>query len=178
MAGKNATQRRAQSGKVVDLYSAHTALGWRVVRQVPVELAVERVALRQWREVFLESGELAGVQPLKAVERKTLNQVLLQRLIAVTITNAELRRYCGLYGRSRTLGRSEWWREKRQRAAREKHGAIVDPEDAIERAIEKVRQWPYPASVDEGGAARYSRVTERDGRVYGDRAPRVYPQAR
>ncbi len=135
--------------------------------EVPARLALAKLAARQWREIWLENGDLAGVQPLKPEQQKTLHQILIEQLIAVTITLAELKRNAGLYGRSHTLGMSEWKRLRRQ--ARFDPSKILPPEDATERAIEKVRLWPYPASVigaDENGSP-----------VFGDKAVRVYPHA-
>ncbi len=148
--GKSRAQRREASGLIVNLFSGDTALGYHVVRQVPIEFAIEMVALKQWREVLYQEGdqvELLGVQPLKPkpAERKTLSQVLIERLIATTITLPEVKRNAGLYGKSRTIGMPEW--RRLQRHARFDESKILPPEDAIERAIEKVKQWPYPANV-------------------------------
>lgn len=162
-AGRTRAQRRDASGLVVDVFSTNTALGWTVIRQVPVAFALEMIALKQWREIWYDNGELAGVQPLRPEDRKTLSQVLIERLAAVTITNPELRRNAGLYGRSSTIGMQEWKRlqraGKRVFVGENFRPVILEPEDAIERAIEKVRLWPYPASVG------------------GDKAVRVYPPA-
>jgi hypothetical protein len=169
-----ARQRRELSGTTLNLFSANTALGWDVIRQVPVELALEKLAAKQWREVWLTNGELAGVQPLRAEEQKTFHQILVAELLAVTITLNELLRNAGCYGRSRTLGMPEWKRLRRH--ARWDPEMMLAPEDATERAIEKVRLWPYPASRarDRSGEP----VTDNDGQpVFGDRAVRVYPPA-
>lgn len=165
--GKSRALRRSISGLTVDVFSANTALGWNVVKQVSAEFALEMIALKQWREVWYESGELAGVQPLKPEERKTLHQVLVERLIAVTITLEEVKRNAGLHGRSHTIGMPEWKRLRRH--ARFDERKILPPEDAIERAIEKVRLWPYPASV--------IGTDDKGEPVFGDRAVRVYPPA-
>ena len=165
--GKSRSERRAIGGRTLNLFSANTALGWTVVRQVAVEYALEQLALEKWREIWFEGGELAGVQPLRAPlpdERKCLHRVLIERLAAATITLSELKRNAGLFGRSHTMGMPEWKRLRRH--ARFDPGKILDPEDATERAIEKVRLWPYPASrIDDGSGEP----------VYGDKAVRVYP---
>lgn len=172
--GKSRATRRAASGLVVDVFSTNRILGWRVVRQVPVEQALEQVALLKWREIWYDNGELAGFQPLKQPEKKTLHQVLVEQLIAVTITLSEVQRNAGLHGRSHTIGMPEWRRLKRHARFDEKK--ILPPEDAIERAIEKVRLWPYPASVKRD--ARGGAVTDLKGApVFGDKAVRVYPPA-
>jgi hypothetical protein len=164
--GKSRNQRRVERGVLIDVYPTNTALGWEPVRRVAVQYALEKVAAKQWREIWLTNGDFAGVQPIRPEERKTLNQVLIERLIAVTITLPELKRNAGLYGRSHTLGMSEWKRLRRH--ARFDESKILAPEDATERAIEKVRSWPYPASrIDDGSGEP----------VFGDKAVRVYPHA-
>jgi hypothetical protein len=171
--GKSRSERRAASGLVIALFSINT-IGWKVIRQVPVSYALEQIALKKWREIWFENGELAGVQPLKPEEKKTLNQVLLERLIAVTITLPELKRNAGLYGRSHTLGMAEWKRLKRH--ARFDENKILPPEDETERAIEKVRLWPYPASVMR--TRHGDAVTDEKGKpLFEDKAIRVYPHA-
>lgn len=164
---KTQSERRRLKGQTLNLFSSNTALGWQVTRQVPAETALLKIALKQWREIWYEDGTLAGVQPLRPEERKCLSQALLERLIAVTITLPELKRNAGLYGRSRTLGMPEW--KRMQRHARFDENKLLPPEDATERAVEKVRQWPYPQSVvgvDKNGAP-----------LFGDKAVRVYPHA-
>jgi len=176
---KTSADRRAARGVKINLFDSNISLGWRVIYQVRLSLALEKVAARQWREVWLTNGELAGVQPLPPKQQKTLHQILVEHLIAVTITLAELERNAGLYGRSHTLGMSEWKRLRRHVVRRGQPvepggkpvyyetGQIADPEDATELAIEKVRLWPYPASVI---------GTDKHGKpVFGDRAVRVYP---
>lgn len=176
--GKSSAVRRAERGLTINLFSANTHLGWKVIRHVPVELAIGQLAQRKWREIWYEADadgkrELAGVQPLPPAEKtKTLHQVLAERLVAVTITLPEVQRNAGLYGRSHTLGMPEWKRLTRH--ARHDTKRILAPEDAIERAIEKVRLWPYPASVlrDKAGNA----VTDANGKPqFGDKAVRTYP---
>jgi hypothetical protein len=57
--------------------------------------------------------------------------------------------------------------EEKRISWRDKYGKALVPEDAIERAQEKVKQWPWPASrIDDG----------RGEPVFGDRAVRVYPK--
>jgi hypothetical protein len=161
---KTQSERRRLKGLTVNLFSTHTLLGWNVIRQVTAREALEKVALKKWREIWYENGDLAGVQPLKAEQPKTLGDVLTECLIGVTITLNEVQRNAGLFGPSHTIGMPEWKRLKRHARFDEKQ--ILPPEDATERAIEKVRQWPYPASrIDDGSGLP----------VYGDRAVRCYP---
>src|SRR5690242_6631755 len=174
--GMSRATRRAVSGVMIDLFDENTSLGWRVKYRVSAALALEKIALKQWREIWFDNGELAGVQPLKPEQKKTLGKVLVERLIAVTITLPEVKRNAGVYGRSRTIGMPEWKRLRRQHVAKEKYNRIVDPEDATERAIEKVRAWPFPASVMRDG--RGAAVVDEHGEpVFGDKAVRVYPHA-
>ena len=162
--GKTRSSRRERCG-AINVYAAETVLGWRIIDQVGADIAAQQVGLRRWREVFYEDGTLAGVQPLKPAERMALGDVLIGRLMAVTITLPELKRNAGLYGRSHTIGMPEWRRLCRH--ARYDEKKILPPEDLNELAIEKVRLWPYPAS----------RIgTQEDGSpVFGDKAIRVYP---
>ncbi len=177
--GKSLSERREIRGITVNVFSSNVSLGWQVMRQASAEVALEMIALKKWREIWYEDGTLAGVQPLKPEERKTLSQVLVERLIAVTITNPELKRNAGLYGKSHTLGMPEWrrlqrhvWQQVRPAEGSKKPqyidtGKIAAPEDLIERAIEKVKQWPFPQN----------RIgTDKHGEpIFGDRAIRVYP---
>jgi len=68
---------------------------------------------------------------------------------SITVTECVLN--AGLGGYSRTLGMGE--EERISRKSRE--GKQLPPEDAIERAIEKVKEWPL---------------------MHGDRAVRCYPK--
>lgn len=169
--GRSRAARRNLYGIQIDVFSTNPVHGWKVIRQVSAYYALEMIALKKWREIWYDNGELAGVQPLKPEEKKSLHQVLVERLIAVTITFSEVQRNAGLYGRSHTIGMPEWKRlqraGKRVLAGEQLRPVILEPEDATERAIEKVRLWPYPASVI---------GTDKDGKpVFGDKAVRVYP---
>ena len=70
-----------------------------------------------------------------------------QPVIAVTITNPELRRNAGLYGRSSTIGMPEWKRVKRAGkrvcVGENFRPVILEPEDAIERVL-SLEQRAYP----------------------------------
>lgn len=171
---KTQSERRRLNGLTVNLFADNTMLGWRVLRQVAAEFALEQIALKKWREIWFEDGTLAGVQPLKPVERSALSEALIEPQIAVTITNSELRRNAGLYGKSRTIGMPEW--KRLQRHARFDEKKILAPEDATERAIEKVRQWPFPQSVVRNADGSV-RLNKNGDPVFGDKAVRVYPVA-
>lgn len=183
--GRSRSQRRAVAGLMIDLFDENTSLGWRVKYRVSAELALEKIALKQWREIWLTNGELAGVQALRPEQKKTLNQVLVAELLATTITLNELLRNAQCYGRSRTMGMPEWkrlqrhvWRRGQSVANGKpvyyKSDEIAPPEDATERAIAKVRLWPHPAS--RAMDAKGEPVSDKNGApVFGDKAVRVYP---
>ena len=169
MAGKRPARRGHGGVLTLNLFSANIAFGWRVVRQVPVELALEQLALKKWREIWSEcvdgKRELLGVQPLAAAQPSKPIPVLGGSPPTITLTEVQMN--AGLFGRSHTMGLSEWKRLKRHAKYDEKK--ILAPEDAIERAIQKVKLWPYPASrVDDGSGEP----------VFGDRAARVYPHTK
>lgn len=174
MGGISRSQGRAACGKIQKLF-AYDAATARVIRFVTARMAAQRVAEGKWREVFYEDdGSFAGYQPaapetlrpVKVAGPKGSHRVPL----AETITVTEMRMNAGEFGESHTLGMPEWRRERYQRRVREEDRKIVPLEDAIERAHEKVRLWPYPAN----------RVgTAEDGSpIFGDRAVRVYPRTK
>lgn len=171
--GKSRFARREESGKLFNLYAANTSMGWRVIRQISGAYAAIKVASGEWRPVSYEqSGDLAGYQEVPArfsppVFSGPGVKIPGMRSVAATITLKEMQMNAGLFGRSRTLGRAEWKRKARH--AKYDKDKVLAPEDAIERAVEKVRLWPYPASV--------IGVDERGAPVFGDKAVRVYPHA-
>jgi len=159
--GKSRAARRTDSGELFNLYGPESALGFPVIGQVTAAQAAERVAVAQWREVFYLTGELAGYQVLV----KARVRVMPELQPALTITLSEMQMNAGLFGRSHTKGMPEW--KRLQRHAKYDKEKILAPEDAIERAQEKVRLWPQPASrIDDGSGEP----------IYGDRATRVYPK--
>lgn len=164
---KSSAERRLAKGDLANLYTKGTLVGCRVVRQVPVSLALEKVALGMWRRVFYEDGSEAGFQPYAQPQPERPRAPQPGASLdgsPPTITLTEVRMNAGEFGASRTKGMPEWKRLKRHAKYDEKK--ILAPEDAIERAIAKVKLWPYPASrVDDGSGEP----------VYGDKAIRVYP---
>jgi hypothetical protein len=174
MGGLSRSQGRAACGTMYKLFAPGEMSG-RTIRFVTARQAAVNVASGKWREVVYEDDlGFAGYQPREAPEpqpiskAKTGRDSVIDMSKAATITLAEVRMNAGEMGRSRTAGMAEWKRERRVRRAQE-FRRIVALEDAIERAQEKVKQWPYPANLlgtDDKGAP-----------VYGDRAIRVYPKA-
>ena len=159
MGKPNAAQRRAHAGEI-RVYPAETSLGWRVIRHVSAQEAGEKLASGEWREVLDEQGNFWGCQVLATFSK---DQDLPSGASSSSITVNECFLNAGLGGRSRTAGMPEEKRISRRSA----EGKALPPEDAIERAREKVRQWPWPASrIDDGSGAA----------VYGDRAVRCYPK--
>ncbi len=117
-------------------------------------------ALGTVRRVEHEDGTSAGYQMVEAAVRE---DDLPSREPDCGITARESQMNAGLRGRSRTKGLSE----DERMARRSSKGRVMEPEDAIERAMEKVRLWASPASrIDDG----------RGKPVYGDRAVRCYPK--
>jgi hypothetical protein len=161
--GTNASQRRAAGSiRCIDVYPADVSLGWRIVRQVTPEFAYKKVLDGQWREAFDDCGNFLGCQVIAAIgiDRELSDE----EESASTITAHENRLNAGLDGRSRTIGMSE---DRRITRRHPKTWSALPPEDAIERAIAKVQQWPYPASRIDNG---------RGPIAYGDRAIRVNPR--
>jgi len=164
--GKSRTERRASTGETLNVYPPDTALGWRVIGHTTVVRAAERVVRGHWREVFYSDGSLAGFQILATF--KTEYELQSNGFSPCTISESESDLNAGTkfkHGKSQTVGRPEWKRISRH--ARYDDRKILAPEDAVEKAIAKVKQWPWPASRVDGGSG---------DPVYGDRAVRVYPK--
>lgn len=170
--GKSRSDRREASGEVTNLFAKGTLVGCRVLMRVSMELALEKEAQGKWRRVFYDGGALAGFQPYaqaRSQKPAASNPGGSLDGSPPTITLTEVQMNAGEFGASRTRGMPEWKRERRQRRIKEKYCHVIAPEDAIERAIEKVRLWPYPASrVDDGSGEA----------VFGDKAIRVYPHTK
>jgi hypothetical protein len=150
----------------IDVYVADQSRGWRVVRQVTPVFAYDKVSRGLWSEMFDSYGTFVGVQVIAAVKT---DQDLLSGASSVTITANEVMINAGCRGRSRTIGMCEEQRINRRADGPNGDGRALPPEDRIERVMAKVKQWPLPASrIDDG----------RGKPVYGDRALRVYPDAR
>lgn len=150
---KSSAERRLARGELANLYAKGTLVGCRVIRQVPIALALEKVALGMWRRVFYEDGSEAGFQPYAQPQPERPRAPQPGASLdgsPPTITLTEVRMNAGEFGASRTKGMPEWKRAKRQRVAKEKYGRIVEPDDAIEKAIEKVRIWPELQGAEPG----------------------------
>lgn len=146
--GKSRGLRRGNIGANYLLFAAETTLGWRVVRRVSGAQGEEMLARGQWRDVYDASGNHIGYQVIASYKT---DLEILSGSSSCSITAREIELNAGLRGRSRTAGMSEEQRISR-RAPRT--GSPLPPEDAIERAIAKVKEWP---------------------RSHRDRAVRIYP---
>jgi hypothetical protein len=163
--GKSSSQRRGERGEFY-LFPADVTLGWRVIRMVSGAMGEEKLARGEWRDVYDEKGNHIGYQLLDTFHRDRSVFSSSYRC-SVTITLTEVLMNAGLFGRSRTKGMPE--QKRLARHAKDDDQKILPPEDAIERAIVKVKLWPFPASrIDDGTGEP----------VYGDRAIRVYPHTK
>jgi hypothetical protein len=151
---KTANDRRSQSSeRSIAVYPADTSLGWRVIRMVSPNVALGKLALGVWREVFDEHRNFVGCQVLQTVKT---DSELPSGASSTSITVNECELNAGLGGKSRTAGMPEDKRLSRFRTTA--NGILpLPPEDAIERAQAKVKEWTKP---------------------HGDRATRVYPKSK
>ena len=150
MSGKTSAQRRAQRGVLIEVFSSNSTLGLRHIGWMEVSEAAEKLVCGDYREVQDASRNALGIQPVKAQE--TIKRP--SGPSPASISLGEMKRIAGEEGESATVHLSK-----------AQHRAV--PEDAIERAIRKLQQWPFPASrIDDGSGQP----------VYGDRAVRVYPR--
>lgn len=154
---------RAYTAARYDLYPPTTTLGWRVVRKVTAAEANDALERGLWREVCNERGEFAGYQ-IKANFKSDEDLPSGSSLCSIAVKEMELNAGTAFRrGKSRTAGLQE---DERVALRNQQTNHALPPEDAVERATEKVRLWPYPASrVDNG----------KGDAVFGDRAVRAYP---
>ncbi len=159
MSGRTKAQRRACKGEL-NLYPANTTLGWRVIGTTTSQRAAAKLARGEWREVYDDSGNLLGYQILATF---STDKDLPSGESSSSITASESQLNAGVVGVSHTEGLSEDERVSR----RNKWQHALPPEDAVERAREKVKIWVVPASrIDDG----------KGEPVFGDRAVRCYPK--
>ena len=154
---------RAYTAARYDLYPPTTTLGWRVIRNVTAAEVDDALKRGLWREVYNEHGNFAGYQ-IKPNFKSDDDLPSGWSLCSISVNETEL--YVGTlfrHGKSRTAGLPE---DKRVTRKDKETGHALPPEDYIERAVEKVRQWPFPASrIDDG----------KGNPVFGDKAVRAYP---
>jgi hypothetical protein len=166
MAGKRPYHQKSTEKFI--LFAANTTLGWSVIRRVTFRFGEAKVAARKWRQIQDQFGTHIGYQPLVCVMPvPKAKEDLRDKLPPTQLKAKDARLIAGLSGKSKTAGLSEGRRLKRH--AKYDVDKILAPEDAIERAQEKVKQWPFPASrIDKG--------KKKSAPVFGDRATRVYPK--
>lgn len=115
---------------------------------IDVSTGERHVERGTFRRVYDELGKHIGYQPVKI---SPADFDVRSQPSTPAISEEETASNAGLDGRSKTASLDELAREKRIANG-------LDPEDFIERAIEKVRCWTRPAPGK------------------GDRAVRVYPK--
>jgi hypothetical protein len=146
------------------LFAADTRFGWRVIRRVTFRLGEAKVTEWKWREILDPFKTHIGYQVISKIKPARDRRY---RPLPTAITAKDAKLISGLFGTSRTAGLSEDRRLTRH--ARYDEDKILAPEDAIERAQEKVKQWPFPASRIDSGK-------RNSVPAFGDRATRVYPK--
>jgi hypothetical protein len=112
MSKTSADRRRAKS-ELANLYAGNAAQGWRIVKQVPMALGLEKVAERKWRRLEFEDGSLAGFEPGEPLERPSVAGMM-PGWSPTTITAKDSQVNAGLYGPSQTKGLTEWQRLHRR----------------------------------------------------------------
>lgn len=160
--GKRPT-RRGHGGEslVYPLWTPNTdQRGWRVAREISFAQGEAKCVSGEWDRVRDDYGNLSGYSMRVSVKT---DQDLPGGATSTSITVREVLMSAGVFGKSRTMGMTE-----EQRITRRDGRKFLPPEDAIERATAKVRQWPIPASRIDDGSSKP---------VYGDRATRIYPRA-
>jgi len=162
--GKSSSDRRKSNG-LANVYGPATALGRPIIDQVDMAFGVQRCAEGKWRALYYEGDEsFAGFELIDRDPLRPAVVIKSGRYSPPTITMGELLRNAGCYGKSSTMGRPEW--KRLQRHAKWDREKILAPEDAIERAIMKVRVWPFPANVV---------GHDKDGKpIFGDLSPTVH----
>lgn len=148
-------QRSERSDRCINVYPPETTLGWRAIRMVSPTKAAEKLARGEWGEVRDEHGSFIGCQILAScAKEKDLPSS--PSASAITVRESELN--AGLGGASRTIGLPE---EKRI-TRRNPFGHPLPPEDAIERAIEKVREYGNRRLIDPVVVTRFHHLAPWD----------------
>jgi hypothetical protein len=143
MSGKTRSQQRAQRG-ALNLYPAETTLGWRVIGNTTALAAAEKLARGEWREVYDEHGNHLGYQIL-ATFKTDQDLPSPSSSSSITESECELNAFAKIgWVRSFTIGMPEEKRITRGRhrnAMGEYTGPVLPPEDAVERILEKVKEF-------------------------------------
>jgi hypothetical protein len=130
--------RDTMSNQQLFLYGVNISLGWRIVRTIHRLEGERGVSSGKFREVHEEvTGKLLGYQIIGTVEQRG-DQDIPSLASSAAISPREMDANAGLLGRSKTEGRSE-----DARIRRDPHTSHLLPmEDFIERAAAKVRVFP------------------------------------
>lgn len=150
MSGKRPRVRAYNEDHSYNLYPPETERYWRVIRIVRFEQAESKVAAGEWRRDFEADGQPCyRVIPTHEKEKDLPSG---RTSVSITARESMLNAFAAAFrdGRSRTVVLTEEQRLSR----RDSRGKALPPEDAVERAVAKVREWP---------------------KAHGDRAVRVYP---
>ena len=111
---RTSAERRLAKGNLVNLYAGNAALGWRVVKQVPITQGLKKVARREWWLLYFEDGTFAGFQ-IREGPGPTVPDGMLPGWSPTTITAKESQICAGLYGPSQTKGMTEWLRKRERK---------------------------------------------------------------
>jgi hypothetical protein len=157
LAGRTREERYIAAGDL-PLYPVDASRGWRVIRYVNFAKGLERAAKGEWA---LRNDEQGNPWYFQIVASFKTDQDLPSGATSSSITSRECMLNAGviekrngviLGAKSRTMRMTE---DERLSQPKRPNGRVPPPEDAIERAIAKVREWPLP---------------------HGDRSVRVYPK--
>lgn len=99
---RTSADRRLAKGNLVNLYTGDSTRGWRIVKQVPLELGLRRVAQGKWWLLQFENGSVSGFMLKEGPEVWIEGQF--PGWSPTTITAKESQVSAGLYGPSQTLG--------------------------------------------------------------------------
>jgi hypothetical protein len=136
MAGRRPRIRASNCAYVFNLFPAQTDDHFSVIREVRFGYAEGKVALGEWKREYDQVGNHIGY---RVVPNRFGDAALVSGSSSSSITAREMRLNAGLKGRSQTARLSEDDRISRRHP---KSGKALPPEDAVERAREKVRIWP------------------------------------
>ncbi len=150
-----ARTNRTKHGNTVCVLQPYSALGWRVIRQIDMDDAADRILAGTAREIFDKAtGRLKGIELADGAPKD--ENIPSGDRTPCALSAREMRFAAGLYGESLTERMSE---ERRVGRVHPASGRMLPAEDEVERVREKLKLYPFPAP----------------GR--GDRAVRVYPRA-
>ena len=113
---RTSADRRLAKGSLANLYAGNCDLGWRIIKQVPIEQGMKRVAQRKWQLLYFENGSFAGFLMAKPMEQETDGPFPGWSPSALRAKDSQIN--AGLNGSSRTMGLTRWL--NRQRRSKDK----------------------------------------------------------